>query len=329
MAGFPIPNVETIFVISDSYTTEYQHNRPYNFKNKVIPPIQVKGQYEIAPVALQYDANWINQFSDEYIGFLFRDDNGLANPSQNTTDSSSTTETDDQRYEKCKNEMDRFDDSTFDSLAKKLKISMNDPNLIYRKGTMKKGQYTSVEAIASAVSKVFKEAFQGVSKDVGDITFQFNKNTYQFSVKSTVSSKIYIFGMLGHIFDKLGYYDDKAIANITGLHGFLISKNERIAEAIAKLDTLSTMFILSDLVQLSHVGDKLLPVLGSVPIPSDNFGTNQFYSFNPLEFKPITASQLIEEIDIRLVTDNGYEPFPISSGKVQVKLLLRPRKFLE
>jgi len=87
------------------------------------------------------------------------------------------------------------------------------------------------------------------------------------------------------------------------------------------------MYIICNLVNECNVGQKHLRVLGSVPILSDNFGKNQCYEFNPLEFKAVNT-QSINDIEIDLVSDNGFDVFPISSGRVQIKVLFRKKRIL-
>jgi hypothetical protein len=234
------------------------------------------------------------------------------------------------KYEIVKNPKDVFSSESgdeLDILGRRLKVALDDIGYVFRRGVIKRGQYSSLQAFANTVSNLYRDAYKDIP-NVGNIEFTYNPQLLRFAAKCSDVEHIYFFGHRAHIFDKLGFHDDKKISSIRGLHGFKIEKDKwRAAESIAKIDIISTMFVTCDLVGESYVGERSLNLLGTVPIPSDNFGKNQVYEFPNVEFKPIPSSiTSIHDIGIKLLTDVGFEEFPICSGKVIVTLLLRKRK---
>ena len=80
------------------------------------------------------------------------------------------------------------------------------------------------------------------------------------------------------------------------------------------------MFVYSDIVELSLVGDTQAALLGSLPIQSQ-FGEQAFWSFNPPYYVRLREKH-ITTITIQLCDDTG-EAFPIEDVKVMCRLNFR------
>ena len=92
------------------------------------------------------------------------------------------------------------------------------------------------------------------------------------------------------------------------------------ADLTPQLKRLSTMFVYSDIVELSLIGDTQAASLGFLPIQS-KFGDQAYWSFNPPYYVRLREKH-ITTITIQLCDDTGKE-FPIANGKVLCRLNFR------
>ena len=92
------------------------------------------------------------------------------------------------------------------------------------------------------------------------------------------------------------------------------------ADLTPQLKRLSSMFVYSDIVELSLVGDTQAASLGFLPIQS-KFGDQAYWSFNP-PYKVRLHEKHVTTITIQLCDDTGEE-FPIADGKVLCGLNFR------
>ena len=86
------------------------------------------------------------------------------------------------------------------------------------------------------------------------------------------------------------------------------------------LNTMSNIYIYSDLVDDSLVGDSRSRILGYLPIRS-SYGEQGYWSFNPPYYVRVRGKH-INSIKMLLCTDQG-EIFPIKDGKVVCRLHFR------
>ena len=86
------------------------------------------------------------------------------------------------------------------------------------------------------------------------------------------------------------------------------------------LRTISSMFVYSDIVEESLIGDSQGNILGFLPVQS-KYGDQAYWSFNPPYYIPVRGKS-ITNITIKLAQDTG-EPMPINEGKVICRLHFR------
>ena len=98
-----------------------------------------------------------------------------------------------------------------------------------------------------------------------------------------------------------------------------------VSELTASIKRLTSMFVYSDIVEHSLVGDSQAALLGYLPIQS-KFGDQGFWCFNPPYYIRV-REKFINTVTIQLCTDTG-EPFPIETGKVNCRLNFRRLGFL-
>ena len=84
------------------------------------------------------------------------------------------------------------------------------------------------------------------------------------------------------------------------------------------------LFIYTNLVKHSLVGDRMVPLLGTVPINPDMEGKHVSESFQILRYVPL-ASNFFQNIEIQITDDFG-DPIDFTFGKVIVTLHLRRKK---
>ena len=93
-----------------------------------------------------------------------------------------------------------------------------------------------------------------------------------------------------------------------------------VSEQAPQLKWATSMFVYSDIVELSLVGDTQAASLGFLPIQS-KFGAQAYWSFNPPYYVRLREKH-ITTITIQLCDDTG-EAFPIAKGKVLCRLNFR------
>ena len=93
-----------------------------------------------------------------------------------------------------------------------------------------------------------------------------------------------------------------------------------LSEQAPQLKGVTSMFVYSDIVELSLVGDTQAASLGFLPI-QNKFGDQAYWSFNPPYYVRLRERHLTT-ITIQLCDDTG-ELFPIAQGKVLCQLNFR------
>ena len=86
------------------------------------------------------------------------------------------------------------------------------------------------------------------------------------------------------------------------------------------LRTLDNVFVYTDIIEQSLIGESQANLLGYFPIKS-NFGETGYWCFNPpYDYKVI--KNFIDTISIKLTRMNG-ELFPFKNGKIIIRLLFK------
>ena len=84
--------------------------------------------------------------------------------------------------------------------------------------------------------------------------------------------------------------------------------------------TLDNVFVNTDIIEQSLIGESQANLLGYFPIKS-NFGENGYWCFNPPYDYRVTRN-FIDSIFIKLCQMNG-ELFPFKKGKIIIRLLFK------
>ena len=91
------------------------------------------------------------------------------------------------------------------------------------------------------------------------------------------------------------------------------------------IQRISNMYVYSNIVELSPVGNSHVPIVGFLPIKS-NFHKKKHWVFNPHLYVKVRAKN-IRTIIMKLSTKTGEE-FPIQDDVVTCRLNFRRRLFL-
>jgi hypothetical protein len=100
---------------------------------------------------------------------------------------------------------------------------------------------------------------------------------------------------------------------------------ERVRNPLPEIDkvnlrTLDNVFVYSDIIEQTLIGESQANTLGYFPIKS-NFGETGYWCFNPpYDYKVNKA--YIDTISIKLARMNG-ELFPFKNGKIIIRLLFK------
>ena len=91
------------------------------------------------------------------------------------------------------------------------------------------------------------------------------------------------------------------------------------------LKRISNLYVYSDIVELSHVGNSQIPIMGFLPITT-HFQENGHWVFNPPLYVKV-KDKIINSITIKICTGTG-ENFPIEDGEVIIRLHFHRRPLL-
>ena len=91
------------------------------------------------------------------------------------------------------------------------------------------------------------------------------------------------------------------------------------------IQKMSNMYVYSDIVELSPVGNSQIPIMGFVPIKS-NFQKSDHWVINPPLYVSIRKKN-ISTITMKISTETGEE-FPMHDDVVTYRLNIRRRPFL-
>ena len=91
------------------------------------------------------------------------------------------------------------------------------------------------------------------------------------------------------------------------------------------IQRISNMYVYSDIVELSPVGNSQVPIMGFLPIKS-NFQEKGHWVFNPPLYVRV-REKYIRTITMKILTETGEE-FPIYDDVVTCRLNFRRRPIL-
>src|SRR5579871_5528090 len=200
-----IGRAQTIILKNADSSLLFPSNRPNYFINKLNGTIPTPGEWEMAIIAIQYPYNWSNQPENEEIGFLITDPSKEAFTDEDRINKETGEALSEQDLLKLViHQDDKVRLSGLDIAARMLKVKLGGSNLVYRRGTLPKGFYNTVQDTANQISQIYKDIFRDVNY-AGELKFVYKSHLRKFVTKCT-NPHIYIFNIEGRFLDVLGYH---------------------------------------------------------------------------------------------------------------------------
>ena len=336
---------------SNSSMSYYPENRANAYKTKLIRALDMStAEWDVALIDVQFPQNWPNVLDETSLVFIIQyspsvlanREAQLATRDHGKTDVGPSNGSDghDTEFDL---DADPFDWSWYEELTEKQCLSLR--YVFAKRIIIPTGHYNSMEQIGNFI----QEKFSNGVKSLND-----------YLLLGPVGEKPYFTG-LPKI--KLQFQYD----NITGCARFIPSgpgvinfacKNPYVMQTIfgfapslernqlisyelpisstrhCSLEHISSMYIYSNIAKYQLVGDTEAPLLGIVPVRrlsssiETNPGEQQYYSFSPPCYIPISKTASLDTIEIQINTDWGA-PFPFANegnSKVCCRLDFRKRR---
>jgi len=278
-----------------SNVTSNKRNKPTAFETTLAKPLDLPGEWEVALIDLSYPHNWTNLDKDYHVVIL-------TSPEDNAED-----------------KLDPDDVREFDkNIAIVLSSPEGIPNMAGRRCfNIPAGNYT-VEEI---VNKLVYQIHMVEKLRENNVTYNENTHKLTFLQKTKYALAVYsehsILQLLG-LSKQTTLIKYKALPNVEYI---ILEPNKAVfSELPAHMNRLTSIFVYSDIVELSLVGDSQSALLGYCPIQS-KFGDQGYWCFNPPYYVRVREKS-ISSIKMELCTDTG-EIFPIEDGKVNCRLNFR------
>ena len=199
------------------------------------------------------------------------------------------------------------------------------------------GRYDTLDEIITIIDNILKQYF--IEMDLKDYELpkiKFDKNSRKITIKHGRNKKfiIYVF-FEKYLCDKLGINYKKlkeamvTRSNIYTIFPDMLVKNpsdeERImiSEKPIELNAgCRSLFVYSNIVKPSIVGDIFTPILRLVQVPTDaSFGDQIVIPYADVHYKPVAINEFdIIEVDIK---DDSNDNIPFEFGRVIIKLHFR------
>lgn len=275
-----------------SNVTSNIRNKPSSFETTLAKPLELPGEWEVALIDLSYPHNWTNLEKTYTVAII-------TEPFSDTAESQTA--------------------STIENQSEILNLIKGGeyPNDGARVFDIPAGNYKVEDIVNIMTVQVNKIPTLKESK------ISYNENTHKVTFTQT---KTYVIAVYSNnaLLQLLGLSKQTKMYETEGkpsLECLKLEENKPLtSELTALIKRLTSMFVYSDIVELSLVGDSQSALLGYCPIHS-NFGDQGYWCFNPPYYVRV-RERCINSIKIELCTDTG-ELFPIEDGKVNCRLNFR------
>jgi hypothetical protein len=294
------------WVIVDNYSssTTYTSNRSNHFTNKIAGIVNTPGEWEIAIESITYPHNWLNlAFKEDIYIFVKRP------------------------YEEYESTELRYDNPKKDEVIDVFLrlFGINEPLQLYKEGNLSPIRYkstkityvlnpeTSIEDFCKRLVENIKSEF----KELAKLKIQQDPSTHKLKFYTDI--EFIMLSKMGLFLKTIGLIGKDLYA--TG-YQHVVVKNSLLCDLLPDIERIPSLYVCSDLVEESYVGDKSMNLLGIIPI-AHTPGRNNMFTFRRKLFKRLKKKD-ISEFDIDLKTPDG-NAFPIESGFVNVSLILRQK----
>lgn len=276
-----------------SNVSSNKRNKPAAFETALAKPLELPGEWEVALIDLSYPHNWTN-LEKKYSVVI------LTNPHD---------------------ESEEYKFPPAQQLEQEMATLFKQHNFpeMMVKGVfdIQAGNYT-VEDIVNQMKARVKQI-----PILSNINITYDENTHKVTF---TQDKEYVLGVYykDSILHLLGLSKQTTPVQYKGSTQYEYLKLEPNKVLVSKLNAhikrLTSIFVYSDIVELSLVGDSQSALLGYCPIQS-TFGEQGYWCFNPPYYVKV-RERYINNIRIEMCTDTG-DIFPIDDGRVYCRLNFR------
>ena len=180
----------------------------------------------------------------------------------------------------------------------------------------------------SKILEIIQRQLVGMFGVFKPTNLKFNPNQYRFEFNSTVTFAIACYTEHS-IIQLLGFGSQSTILhhpNKRAVEYIVFNANNYLqAKLPPSITRISSMYVYSDIVEQSPVGNSQVPIMGFLPIKS-NLQEIGHWVFNPPLYVRVRKKN-ITSITMKISTETG-EDFPIQDGCVTCHLNFRRRPFL-
>ena len=293
---------------SNASITFSPDNKPANYTTTLPSPISLEGEWEVALIDIQYPHNWMNITNDVYIIFLFdikSKDKGIRDLL--------TAVLSDYRIKYNKELTEAY------KLLKDDAVKVERGALMTLCARIPKGYYSNVEELITTINQEIQDSFSGrpefpsEREKTKEVNLIYRYNPIERNVQGFQQ------GMEG--LPEIICLDKQVKSLLDQAKAKLSEDTQLHTSSKLLLNTISSIYIYTDIIKYQFVGDVKVPLLGVLPVQGLD-GEQQYWSFNPPYYIPLALSTL-SSVNIHLADDKGDEiPF-FGDGKVVARLHFR------
>ena len=274
-------------------------NKPNLYETELAKPLDLPGEWDVALINISYPQNWTN-LDKSYQYFLLRFNTG-------DLDSEFVPE----------NEKDETD--LYNLIQTQAQFR---GWLVDRAPQIPRGNY-DISKILELIETQFHLVFSNK-------TINLKIDPYQYRVEINPNEQFAIACYAERsILQLLGFGSQSIVQKTLGkptIEFMIFNPNKYIQSKLPpSIKRISNMFVYSDIVELSPVGNSQVPIMGFLPIIS-KFQEIGHWVFNPPMYVRVREKN-IRTITIKISTESGEE-FPIQDDVVTCRLNFRRRTFL-
>lgn len=330
---------DTVTLIGDIGGNE--NNDEAAFTTKLARPLNLPGQWRASIMDISYPHLWTTIHRDLTFAVMFPSHLGVNNYDHNSILSTVQPNPNSAANYFVATKRPEFLSKAESNLFNELRyINFPDPEARYAvlTDTIIEGEHIDpeliVEQISSKIVSLFRQHFPNVSPEEYENPVTYNPVTRRVTFKNFHGSRYLIVAPSdGSIISLLGHRARSF--KIPTLDSELeVLPVETVARALSprrqqnplkpiqkvNLRTLDNVFVYSDIVEQSLIGESQASFLGYFPIKS-TFGETGYWCFNPpYDYKVIQSC--IDTISIKLAKMNG-ELFPFKNGQIIIRLLFK------
>ena len=333
--------METVTLIADIQSNT--NNTEAAFTTKLARPLKLPGFWRASIMDISYPHQWTTIHRDLPYAVLFPVRKGIGLPEYGHNSIIAPEQPiglDEPSFVRTlkKNGLNQKETELFYD-AKEINFLAKGADYELLTGTISEGEHTDpttlVNQIKSTIEKLYRQQYPVASSIECDDIITYNPITRKVNFKYLEGSRYLIaapadasiISMLGHgsrttLIKTSSKREIQVLPVETDNSALSLERNRVPLPPIDKVNlrTLDNVFIYSDIIEQTLIGECQANTLGYFPIKS-NFGETGYWCFNPpYDYKVIKGD--FDTISIKLTQING-ELFPFKNGKIIIRLLFK------